>query len=55
MHTNNSRTALHLAVAGNHSHIVEYLLTEDAKLQVQDPDGRTPLIIVRSEDEHVTK
>lgn len=40
------RTPLHLAVAGNHYQVVEYLLQEDAKVKVADKDRRTPLVIV---------
>ena len=40
------RTPIHLAVAGNHYQVVEYLLQEDAKVKVADKDRRTPLVIV---------
>ena len=38
------KTPLHLAVVKGHIEIVEYLVREDAKLDVIDNDRRTPLI-----------
>merc|ERR1712107_188757 len=37
------RTAVHLAICGNHLHVVEFLYSQKANLNVQDRWGHTPL------------
>merc|ERR1712007_318069 len=38
-----SRTAVHLAICGNHLHVVEFLYSQKANIDVQDRWGHTPL------------
>lgn len=40
------RAPMHLAVANEHIEIVKHLITEGAKLNIFDSEGRNPLILV---------
>ncbi|MCA7010493.1 ankyrin repeat domain-containing protein [Wolbachia endosymbiont of Tribolium confusum] len=46
---NNGSTPLHVAIQGNKSSTVKFLLNKGASIQVKDKDGKTPLDLAKQE------